>query len=155
MEESRDPYAAPKADISIAPEKAGADVKKVFSPAQGSVASFLGGPLVGTYIVAMNYWALGAMKRARLTAIWGIVITAATLFCGSLLPNRVVGFSVNAAYGVATWLIIGRTQFAKPQIVASSTLTSHSNWRVAGVVFLGLFITFVLSRMLAHLLSGG
>jgi len=155
MEESRNPYTPPKSDISIAPEKLVADVKKVFSPVQGSVASFLGGPLAGTYFVAMNFWALGAMKRARLTVVWGVVITVATLFCDFFLPNKVVGFSISTAYAVAAWLIIGRTQFTKAQIIASRTLSFHSNWRVAGVALLGLFIIFVLARVQAHLLSGG
>ena len=155
MEERQNPYTPPKSDISIAPETQGADVKKVFSPAQGSLGSFLGGPLAGIYFVAMNFLALGAMKRAWLTAIWGIAITAATLLCVNLLPYRVVGYSINTAYAVAAWLIIGRTQFTKPQIVASKTLTFHSNWRVTGVALLGLLIIFVLARVVAHLLSHG
>jgi hypothetical protein len=155
MEEPQDPYAPPKSDISITLEKQGPDVKTVFSPAQGSLGSFFGGPLAGTYFVAMNFVALGAVRRAWLTTIWGIVITAASLLWHFFLPDRLLGYSIRIAYPVAAWLVIGRTQFTKPQIVASKTLTFHSNWRVAGVVLLGTLITFVLARVVAHLLSHG
>jgi len=155
MEEPQDPYVPPKSDISIPLEKLGPDVKKVFSPAQGSLGSFFGGPLAGTYFVAMNFVALGAVRRARLTTILGIVITAATLLTDFSLPNMIVGYSISAAFAIAAWLIIGRRQFTKPQVVASRTLAFHSNWRVAGVALVGLLIIFILARALDHLLSHG
>jgi hypothetical protein len=155
VEETHNPYAAPKSEILIAPEKQGSDVKKVFSPAQGSLGSFLGGPLPGTYFVAMNFLALGDVKRARLATILGIVITAAVLLWHFLLPEGLLSYSIVIPYSAAAWLIIGRTQFTKAQIVESKTLTFHSNRRVAGIVLLGLLITFVLARVVAHLLSHG
>jgi hypothetical protein len=155
MEESQDPYAPPKSEILIAPEKAGPGVKRVFSPAQASLGTFLGGPLPGTYFVVMNFLTLGDVKRARLATIWGIVVTAAVLLWHFLLPEGLLNYSIVVPYSAAAWPIIGRTQFTKAQIVESKTLTFHSNWRVAGIALFGLLITFLLARVLSHLLSGG
>jgi hypothetical protein len=130
-------------------------VKKVFSPAQGSIGAFLGGPVAGTYFVAMNSLALGNVKRARLATILGIVITAASLLWHFFLLDRPLGYSIRIAYLVAAWLVIGRTQFTKPQIVASATLTFHSNGRVADVVLLGTLIMFALAWVVTHFLSHG
>jgi hypothetical protein len=153
VEETQNPYTPPKSDISIIPAKQGPGVKKVFSPAQGGVGAFLGGPVPGTYFVTATFLALGETKRARLTTIWGVVIVLAVLLWHFRLPEGLLSYSISIVYSVAAWVIIGRTQFTKPQIVASRTLTFHSNWRVAGVALVGLIITFVLARALSHLLS--
>jgi hypothetical protein len=154
MEESRDPYAPPNSDILIAPEKQGPGVKRVFSPAQASFGVLLGGPVPGTYFVAMNFLALGDTKRARLTAILGIAITAAILLWHYLMPEGPLNYGISIPYSIAAWLIIKRAQFTKAQIVASKTLTFHSNWRVGGLALLGLVFTVVVARVLSHLLSG-
>jgi hypothetical protein len=153
VEDAQSPYAPPKSDISIVPEKLGPGVKKVFSPAQGCLGAFLGGALPGTYFVTMNFLALGAMKRARLTIIGGGILAISALLWHRLLPEGLLNGSIRIVYPVTAWLIIGRSQFTKPQIVASRTLTFHSNWRVAGVVLVGLLINIALGLVLFHLPS--
>ena len=153
MEETQSPYAPPKSDISIVPEKQGPGVKKVFSPAQGCLGALLGGALPGAYFVTMNFLALGARKRARLTIVVGSIIVVSSLLWHNLLHPRLLYSSVRIVYPVAAWLVIGRSQFTEPQILASRMLTFHSNWRVAGVVLVGLLINLALALVLSHLVS--
>jgi hypothetical protein len=152
-EETQNPYAPPQSDLSIVPEKQGPGVKKVFSPAQGALGALLGGPLPGAYFVTANFRALGHMKRALLTTIGGVVILLAVFLWHSRLPEGLLNYSICIVYSAAAWVIIARTQFTKPQIVASRTLTLHSNGRVAGVALVGLIITFMLAYVLFDLLS--
>jgi len=153
VEETQSPYAPPKSDISIVPEKQGPGVKKVFSPAQGCLGALLGGALPGAYFVTMNFLALGARKRARLTIVVGSIIVVSSLLWHNLLHPRLLYSSVRIVYPVAAWLVIGRSQFTEPQILASRMLTFHSNWRVAGVVLVGLLINLALALVLSHLVS--
>jgi hypothetical protein len=153
VEETQSPYAPPKSDISIVPEKQGPGVKKVFSPAQGCLGALLGGALPGAYFVTMNFLALGARKRARLTIVVGSILVLSSLLWHNLLHPRLLYSSVRIVYPVAAWLVIGRSQFTKPQILSSRTLTFHSNWRVAGVVLVGLLINIALALVLSHFVS--
>jgi len=153
VEETQSPYAPPKSDISIVPEKEGPGVKRVFSPAQGCLGALLGGALPGAYFVTMNFLALGARKRARLTIVVGSIIVVSSLLWHNLLHPRLLYSSVRIVYPVAAWLVIGRSQFTEPQILASRMLTFHSNWRVAGVVLVGLLINLALALVLSHLVS--
>ena len=153
MDETQNPYAAPKSDIARAPEKSGPEVKKVFSPGQGSVGTFLGGPLAGVYFIRANFLAKGDSKRALLATIWGIVVCAGILLALPFLPEKMPGFIVPLAYTITARLIIERAQFTKAQIVDSDTLTFHSNWRVAAVAALGLLIFGVVGVGIFFLVS--
>jgi hypothetical protein len=140
MKESWDPYAPPRSDITQAPGKQGPGLKEVFSPTQGAVGAFFGGPLAGTYFIRANFLALGDAKRAGLATLCGLIICVAILLALPFLPERMPGFIVPMAYTITARVIIERTQFTKAQIADSSTLTFHSNWRVAGVTALGFLI---------------
>ena len=154
VEETQNPYAPPKANIWIAPEKQGPGIRKVYSPAQGSLGAFLGGPLAGTYFVCMNFVALGNMKRAWLAAILGTAIAAATTVWNLFVPDTMVyyGIAIRIVPALIAWLVIAVAHFTKVQIVESTTLTFHSNRRVAGVVLLGVVIFAAVGLVVGHFL---
>lgn len=154
MEETRNPYTPPKSEILIAPEKHVPGVMRVFSPAQGSLAALLGGPLAGTYVVCTNFLALANRKRAWLAAVCGTAIAAAITFGHLEVPNASIGYDalVFVTPAIIAWLVIGGAQFTKAQIVESTTLTPHSNRRVAGVVLLGLLIFAAVGLVVGHFL---
>lgn len=145
MEEPQNPYAPPKSEIGIAPKKPGHNATCVFSPAQGSLGTFVGGPLAGTYFIRTNFLALGDSKRARLTTIWGVVICAGILLALPFLPEKMPGYIIPMAYAITARIIIERAQFTKAQIAASSTLAFHSGWRALGVAVVGLVIFALLA----------
>jgi hypothetical protein len=149
VEETQNPHAPPVSENLIASEKQGLHVKKVFSPAQGSLGAFLGGPMAGTYFVCMNFLALGKRKLAWLATICGAAIAAATTLWDLFRPEAMLSSSIVIfiAPAVIAWSIIARAQFTKAQIAASNTLRFHSNWWVAGVALLGLLIFAVLGPM--------
>jgi hypothetical protein len=145
VEEPLNPYTPPKSEIRHAPEGPGPGARRVFSPAQGSAGTFLGGPLAGTYFIRANYLALGETKRARLATIWGIVICAAILLVLPFMPEKMPGYIIPIAYAITARTIIERAQFTKAYIAASNDLAFHSNWRVVGVALLGLVIFALLA----------
>jgi uncharacterized protein YqgC (DUF456 family) len=140
VEEPQNPYSPPKSEIVHSPEELGPGVMRVFSPAQGSLGTFVGGPLAGTYFIRSNFLALGDSKRARLTTIWGVVICAGILLALPFLPEKMPGYIIPMAYAITTRVIIERAQFTKAQIATSSTLAFHSGWRALGVAVVGLVI---------------
>jgi hypothetical protein len=129
-------------------------MKKVFSPAQGSVGAFLGGPLAGTFFVSMNFLAIGDTRRARLATIWGITIAAVALWGHLSLSDSILGYCIRIAYPVIVWPIIS-TQFARARIAPSGLLAIHSNWRVAVVAVLGLLVFGFLGVATSHFLFRG
>jgi hypothetical protein len=155
MEDTQNPYAPPKSDTSIVPEKQEPDIKKVFSPVQGSLGSLLGGPLAGAYFVWVNFLALGNRKRARLAVILGTAIAGAITFWDLFRTDAMLNYSIVIFMTPAliAWLIIARVQFTRAQIVASSTLTFHSNRRVASVGLLGLIVFASVGLAVGHFLS--
>ena len=152
VEETQNPYAPPKADILIAPEKQGPGIRKVYSPAQGSLGAFLGGPLAGTYFVCMNFVALGNMKRAWLATVLGAAIAAAATLWHFFIRDIALGGSIRVAYAAIAWFAIAHAQFTRSQIVESRTLSFHSNHRVAGVTLLGLVVFAALGIAARHFL---
>lgn len=143
VDEHRNPYAPPKSDTSVAPTKDLAGTKRVFSPAQGSVGTFFGGPLAGTYFLRANYLALGQGKRAMQATIGGILVSVAILLSLPFLPEKMPHYVLPIAYMFAVRFLIERSQFTKKHIVESGHLTFQSNWRVAGVAVIGI-VLFVL-----------
>lgn len=142
MEDFKNPYAPPKSETGFVPAKAG--VQKVYSPTQGWAGTFLGGPLVGTYLLRANFAAIGKSKHARQATLWGVVLSAVILLSLPFLPERTPGYILPIAYSMTVRLIIERAQFTKNQIASSDKLAFHSNWRVLGVGLLGLVVFLIL-----------
>jgi hypothetical protein len=136
----------PASDDLIVTRKQTSGVKKVFSPTQGSLGALLGGPLAGTYFVCMNFLALGKRNLAWLATICGAAIAVAITLWDLFRTEAMLNYSIVIfiAPAIIAWFTIVRTQFTKAQIVESSTLRVHSNWRVAGIALLGLLIFTVL-----------
>lgn len=148
MEESHNPYAPPKSDIDGAADTSGMGRTKVYSPAQGWSAAFLGGPLVGTYIIHANFAALGDARRAKQAMYWGGAVSLLIVLFSPFLPERTPRVLLPLAYSMTARLIIERMQFTKHHIETSDNLTFHSNWRVAAVGLLGLvaFVALVVAE---------
>jgi hypothetical protein len=116
----------------------------VYSPVQGWSSAFLGGPLVGTYVIRANFVALGNARRATQATYWGGAVSLFILLLIPFLPERTPHLLLPLAYSMTARLIIERMQFTKHHIETSDNLTFHSNWRVAAVGLLGLIVFLAL-----------
>jgi hypothetical protein len=154
MEDLRNPYAPPKSETANAPKGMSADARKVYSPAQGSLGTFLGGPLAGTYFVRANFQTMGDAKGARMVTMWGIAICAVILLSLPFLPAKMPGYILPIAYAITVRMLIEKKQFTKVQLATSTTFTVHSNWRVVGIALAGL-VVFALLGVTEFLLMSG
>jgi hypothetical protein len=65
---------------------------KLFDIPAITLATFLGSPLAGSVLLAVNYHRLGRTKPARLSVIYGILATAALIALGMLISDRISGY---------------------------------------------------------------
>jgi hypothetical protein len=140
MDETQNPYAPPKSHGQLLPSQGAGTRTPVFSPSQGLLGTFLGGPLAGVYFLRANYLAKGEAKRATLTTVWGIVLSLALLCAIPFLPERLPSPVIPLAYTLTVRAIIEKLQFTKAQIASSNTFTFASNGKVAGITAIAFLI---------------
>lgn len=144
------PYAPPKAD-DAAPSPAAGDkpAHKLYSPGQIFLATFLGAPLAGLYLLSENRKRLGHASLARMMLIGGIVLTAVLFAVSFVLPARMGNIMpMLAAYSV--W------HFAKQD---SALIDAHqkkggqmeSGWKAAGIGLASMTALLVLLVLIASL----
>ena len=113
---------------------------KVYSPMQGGLGTFLGGPLAGAYFIRANFHAMGDARRAGLATVWGIAISAVLLLAVPFLPAKLIRSFVPILNVLGVKYLIEKMQFTKDQIASSGKFTFHSNWRVVGIGLLGFLV---------------
>jgi hypothetical protein len=145
VDETQNPYAPPKADTSLPASKDGSEARRAFSPGQGALGTFLGGPLAGTYYLRANYLAMGQPKRAWQATVYGIVASLGILALLPFLPEKTPNVVIPLAYAITVRLLIERGQLTKQTILEAKDWTFHSNWRVAGVAAIGLIVFAMLA----------
>ncbi len=133
------PYAPPAADLD--PPPAGADAApafKLYTPGHATLATFLGTPAAGLYLIAANRRRLGRVQAANTTLVVGFVVSAILLAAAFLLPDsvgRVIPFA--SMFGVY--------HYAKQD---AALLDAHlgrggkkeSGWKAAGIGVLGMVV---------------
>jgi hypothetical protein len=87
------PYAAPPAgvaagDVSVDAGIPSAPGYKLFSVGAIVLATFLGSPVAGTVLMAMNYWRLGRKSAAWISVAVGILATAFIIAAALALPEE-------------------------------------------------------------------
>ena len=142
MTDATNPYASPQARLEDAPSAAR---RAVYSPTQGAVGTFLGGPLPAVYFLCVNYAALEQPRRVRAALAWGLAASLAFLLLFPFIPERVPRFLFPLAMSWAARLLIEKGQFSKEAIAASGRFRFQSNWRVAGVSLLGMLVFLALA----------
>ena len=95
--------------------RAGQDIPaRLFTEKGTAVASFIGGPLAGTYLIARNSRTLGKEDAARLTLIVGGAFTVALFTTLALLPlsvvERIPYHFIPLAYGIVGYLVVKSVQ---------------------------------------------
>ncbi|MFO0819073.1 MAG: hypothetical protein U1A77_14100 [Pirellulales bacterium] len=132
------PYSAPSIEPA-APKQ-----QTLYSPGQIAWASFLGSPLAGGILMALNYRRFGNSTAAALTFTAGLVGTVLLMVISFFLPDNFPGSIVPAAY---TW---GLYQSAK-QLQGDAYRTAieqggatASGWATTGVGALCLIAVIML-----------
>ncbi len=86
----------------------------LFTEKGTAVASAIGGPLAGTYLIAKNFRSLGKEDAAGLTLIIGGALTVALLTTLALLPlsvaEKIPQHFIPLAYGLVGYLVVKSLQ---------------------------------------------
>ena len=124
-------------------EKINFSEKRFFTKRTVSVATFLGGPLIGGYMLAENFKVLNQPQFVKKTWLFTILITALILFIAFQLPEN---SKFPSAIFTITYVLIGVGAYSKLQdssIVEqiNKGASEHSFGRSALVTIVGLIIT--------------
>jgi hypothetical protein len=118
-------------------------IRPIYSPGQVAAATFLGSPLAGGWLLALNYQRFGEPRKARVAFGLCVAGTAALLALAYVIPGKAASalgvFPVFAMYGLANAV----------QGPAFASHVAHqgrrgSVWRVLGVSLASLAIVFAL-----------
>src|SRR5436853_1654851 len=88
-------------------ERSKSPIKRLYSPGQVALASFLGSPISACWFMRHNFRQLGQPKNARHCLIWGSVATILLLTIAFFLPD---GFPTK---GLIIGYTVGLFQIAK------------------------------------------
>src|SRR6266487_4157079 len=130
---------------------------KLYTPRQVGMAAFLGTPLGGAVLIALNYVRLGNRKGARLAIVLGFAATAALIGLALWLPIP-KSFPHAVIPMLAAWAIWGITEWLQGAALAARRAegaTTPSTWAAAatgllcGVLIAGIVVVSALSGWLA------
>ncbi len=125
-------------------------VVKVYNPSTISAATFFGGPLVGSYLIAENFKALGSRRKATITWFVAILLIIFIIAIPQLFPS--LSRMPNLPFIVLFTPIAGWTA----KIFQSDAIKNHIEKggniytlkRVVLIVLIGIAITVGLALLL-------
>lgn len=135
------PYAAPPAgvaadDLSVDAGRPSAPGYKLFSVGAIVLATFLGSPVAGTVLMAVNYWRLGRKSAAGISIAAGFLATASIFAVAAALPEE----TPNSPFIVAQLLGMYFVARAFQDGLVSQHRRTHgrlaSMWAAAGISLL-------------------
>lgn len=104
--------------------------KKMYSPVQVGVGSFLGGPVAVIYFLMSNFDTLDKTEAKNKVLSFGIVGLIGLICLFLLLPENFPSIPFTIAYVLIGKYVAENYQLKKNEIEASSEYDFHSNWRV-------------------------
>jgi len=121
-------------------EKSSAPAYTLHDPLTVGIATFLGSPLAGVGIIALNYKRLGEKRKAWLTILIGVMATAVLLTIAMLLPEG------PWATGLGIGALMATVKTARA--LQGPALEDHtqrggrigSRWMAAGMGLLGILV---------------
>ncbi len=124
------------------------ETKKLFSQQAVVLATFLGGPMAGGYLIKKNYNVFAEQNKGT----WAFVLsTLFTIFMVGLLVlipeaiwEKVPNMLLPMAYTLAIYLIVDNTQGSRIKAHKDADGEFYSMWRAAGIGFISLIILAVL-----------
>jgi hypothetical protein len=119
---------------------------KVYSRNQINLATFLGGPLAATYLIANNFKVLGEIDNAKKTWIYGSLGTV-LIFGGTfLMPlfSKLPPQIITIAYLFLTSFMVQTFQEKKLSVFLNSGGQKYSWWRTIAVTIIGLLAFLLL-----------
>jgi hypothetical protein len=105
----------------------------LYSPGQVSLATFLGSPIAGAWLLAANYAVLGERDARRRTLMYGAIGSVVVLALAFVLPEHFPNFILPAAYTVTLREFANRSQGKAFNAHLQNGGRKQSTWRAAGI----------------------
>lgn len=132
------PYAPPKSDDAPPGPAEATEIPayKLYTPAQVTLATFLGTPIAGMYLLSTNRRRMGHAGQATTTLLGGVGVTVLLIVLAIVLPE-----SVGRAVPLVTTIAV--SQYAR---IDQPLLDAHlarrgqkeSSWKAAGFGLAGM-----------------
>jgi hypothetical protein len=116
---------------------------KMYNPNQVGLASFIGSPMAGAWLIGSNFATIGRHGERTKTLLAGFVATLVVFALASALPDGFPGTVVALGYTFGLREAARRLQARDIAHVLVTGGTQHSAWRAAGVGFLCLLVVLV------------
>lgn len=135
------PFQTPQADL----QQATTNQQPLYSIAGIGVATFIGTPLAGAWLLAHNLQLLGQAHRVAM--VWGISVALllVTLVLAVVLPDEVPALPFAIAQLMAMIMLAKNLQEADLKQHADAGGAFLSNWRAAGI---GLLFTIGMAALM-------
>lgn len=135
------PYQSPDADVTT--DRPLGTGERVYKIGHIGLATFLGAPWAGAWLMASNYVAMGKPEK-RSSMYWlGIISTIVVLVVAFYLPEDIPALPFNAAIVVAMMAIGSSLQGEALKSYVEDESFWYSGWRAAGIgllFMLGLIV---------------
>ena len=117
----------------------------LYSPIQMQVATFLGGPLCGIYMLTANYKRLEKTEYERNVILIGSIMTVLWML-GALhaLFDNFPQVVYQAIPALMVWGICKKYHISKEDIIEEQRYTFRSNWTVFIVLIIGMVLIVAL-----------
>ncbi len=118
-------------------------------------ATFFGGPIVGTYLIAANFKEMGDERKTSLTWFIGIGVLLLTISIGFLVseikhfPSILIPLLISQLAGY----LAKRYQEDYIEKHSSSNGEFYSGWRVFGITLIGLLINIAIIFAIVFLID--
>ena len=131
----------------------GVSQKKLYSINQQVLATFLGGPLGGAFLLSQNYAQLEALKEARLAVLLGLSATIALFPVAMVLPERFPRPVLPLVYTIAFRELAKYLQGDHLKALAEGQAERRSWWVTTALTLAALAATTALFLGFVFLLS--
>ena len=127
----------------------------LYSPRQMELATFLGGPLCGIYMLTANYKRLEKTEYARNVILIGSIMTALWML-GALHPlfDNFPQVFYQAIPALMVGVICQKYHISKEDIIEEQRYTFRSNWTVFIALIIGMVFIVMLMFPLSFIVYG-
>lgn len=154
-QDEHNPFAAPESDLETGRFAAddGAPGYRLFSPGQATWAGFLGTPVAGCTLLALNYRRLNQTPLAITIMVFGVIASFLYLGLSVVLTTPGRGSLIAIGSTVGIYAVARKLQRNDFHSHLNSGGRQSSSWTATGVGLVFLVILFFTTRLVLNLIK--
>lgn len=120
-------------------------MKKLYTPTQIALATYLAGPFAAIFFLKRNFEALGKETFARKTLRIGLLLSFLLLIIQPFLAEVAPGVVLPVLYLVPVIMVVKNHQMTKDEIRNSDDYVFQSSWKVFGMGIILMLAFYVMA----------